>query len=85
MKTVYDRSGRMLGRFNEGSNTQYYDAHGRTIGRESSSGSQSTLYDGHGRVIARFSCNTTYDEHGRRLGSGNMFLKILYPDMARIS
>ena len=55
------------------------DNHGHVIGRMSEQGSEIVMKDEHGHVVGRYkkNDNATYDEHGHRVGSGNLLSMLL--------
>lgn len=83
--TIYDRNSRNIGKIIEsGGATCYYDENSRLIGKAIKSGSWLCLYNASSRLIAKTDGNNTYDSNSHNIGRGNLFLKILYPDMAKI-
>jgi YD repeat-containing protein len=58
-RTFYDSSGRVTGRSStdsQGSVTNY-DARGKVISRETTTGNQTTVYDARGRNVGTFTTN----------------------------
>jgi YD repeat-containing protein len=55
-RTFYDSSSRVVGRSSTGSSRAVtnYDARGRVISRESTSGNTTTIYDAGGRNVGRY-------------------------------
>ncbi|MGY4283615.1 YD repeat-containing protein [Bradyrhizobium sp. LM2.7] len=58
-RTFYDSSGKVTGRSttDRAGTVTNYDARGRVISRESSSGNATTIYDSGGRNVGRFTTN----------------------------
>ena len=56
-RTVYDSAGRVVGKSSTDSQgtVTNYDARGKVISRESTSGNTTTVYDASGRNVRRFS------------------------------
>jgi hypothetical protein len=55
------------------------DNHGRIIGSTSEQINQILMKDEHGHIVGYYRKNedATYDEHGRRVGSGNLLTMLL--------
>jgi YD repeat-containing protein len=58
-RTLYDASGRVVGRssIDSSGTVTNYDARGRVISRETTSGNTTTVYDAGGRNVGRFTTN----------------------------
>ena len=58
-RTFYDSSGKVVGRSASDSSgtTTNYDARGRVISRESTTGNPTTIYDAGGRNVGRLTTN----------------------------
>ena len=56
-RTFYDSAGRSVGRSSTDSQgtVTNYDARGKVISRETTTGNQTTIYDASGRNVGRFS------------------------------
>jgi len=55
-RTLYDNSGRVIGRCSTDSQgtVTTYDARGKVISRETTTGNTTTIYDSAGRAVGRF-------------------------------
>ena len=58
-RTIYDASGNVVGRSatDSGGAVTNYDARGRVISRESTSGNTTTIYDARGRNVGKVTTN----------------------------
>jgi YD repeat-containing protein len=56
-RTFYDSSGRVTGRSSTDSQGSNYDARGKVISRETTTGNQTTVYDARGRNVGTFTTN----------------------------
>ena len=58
-RTFYDSSGKVVGRSstNSSGTVTNYDARGRVVARETTTGNQTTIYDASGRNVGRYTTN----------------------------
>lgn len=54
------------------------DEHGHLIGRIEDHGTYQTIYDEHGHNCGRYDGRNTYDEHGHRIGEGNLLTNLIH-------